>query len=68
MSEPKALPEESCPPSKSGIDGPGGYNGKTPGSIDAPVKEYPGSKNIGRSADRSGRGGGTVVGPASAKK
>lgn len=67
MSEPKSMPPDSMPDTKSGICSPAGYNGKAPSSIDAPVKEYPGSKSIGRGADRSGRGGGTVVGPASKK-
>lgn len=67
MAEPSALPPETCEVSKSGIDGPGGYNGKKPSSIDAPVKNYPGSSSIGKGADSSGKGGGTVVGPASKK-
>jgi len=33
--------------SKSGIEGPAGYNGKAPSSIAAPVKSYPGSGKIG---------------------
>ena len=64
---PSAEPEDHCSPSKSGIEGPAGYNGKAPSSIAAPVKEYPGSKSIGQGADKSGRGGGTVVGPRSSK-
>ncbi len=53
--------------SKSGICGPAGYNGKAPSSISAPVKSYPGSGSIGKSADSSGKGGGVVEGPASKK-
>lgn len=67
MSEPKAEQPESMPDSKSGICGPAGYNGKTPSSIAAPVKSYPGSASIGKSADKSGKGGGMVVGPMSNK-
>jgi len=67
MAEPSALPPDKCEDSKSGIEGPGGYNGKRPGSIAAPVKEYPGSKSIGKSANKSGKGGGIVVGPMSNK-
>ena len=52
---------------KSGISSPAGYNSKTPPSITAPVKVYPGSKNIGKGADSSGKGGGTIEGPASKK-
>ena len=59
---PSAENPSSCPTSKSGIDGPGGYNGKTPSSIDAPVKVYPGSSAIGKGASKSG---GIVEGPAS---
>lgn len=62
---PSAENPSSCPPSKSGIEGPGGYNGKKPSSIDAPVKVYPGSSSIGKGASRTG---GSVVGPASGKK
>ncbi len=53
--------------SKSGIQGPGGYNTKTPSSISAPVKVYPGSSNIGKGADKSGKGGSCIEGPASKK-
>lgn len=67
MAEPSAMPPENCETSKSGIEGPGGYNGKKPGSIAAPVKEYAGSKSIGKGADSSGKGGGVVVGPMSNK-
>jgi len=67
MAEPKSEQPESVPDTKSGICTPAGYNGKAPSSIAAPVKEYPGSKSIGRGADSSGRGGGVVEGPASSK-
>lgn len=67
MSEPKAEQPDSCPPSKSGIEGPAGYNGKAPSSIAAPVKNYPGSSSIGKGGDTSGKGGGVVVGPMSNK-
>jgi len=55
--------------SKSGICGPVGdsYNGKKPSSLAAPVKVYPGSHNLGKGADSSGKGGGVVEGPASKK-
>lgn len=53
--------------SKSGICSPAGYNGKAPGSLAAPTKIYPGSSQIGKSADKSGKGGGMVEGPASRK-
>jgi hypothetical protein len=45
-------------PSKSGIAGPAGYNGKAPSSIAAPVKKYPGSSKLANS------GGGVIEGPA----
>jgi hypothetical protein len=61
MSEPKAEQPESCPTSKSGIEGPGGYNSKDPSDISAPVKSYPGSGKLG------GKTGGIIVGPASKK-
>lgn len=32
---------------KSGIEGPAGYNGKAPSSIAAPLKVYPGSSKLG---------------------
>ncbi len=67
MSEPKAEQPTSMPDSKSGIKGPAGYNSKTPSSIDAPAKSYPGSGMLGRGADRSGKGGGMIEGPASKK-
>lgn len=51
--------------SKSGIiEGPGGYNGKTPGSLEAPTKIYPNSSTIGRGASKTG---GMIEGPASGK-
>ncbi len=67
MAEPSSTPPETMPDSKSGICGPAGYNGARPSSIAAPVKEYPGSKSIGKGADSSGKGGGVVVGPMSNK-
>lgn len=68
MAEPSSTPPETMPDTKSGICSPAGYNGKAPSSIAAPVKEYPGSKSIGKGADSSGKGGGTVVGPMSGSK
>ena len=53
--------------SKSGIEGPSDYNGKTPSSLAAPVKSYPGSGSLGKSADKSGKGGDCIEGPASKK-
>ena len=50
--------------SKSGIEGPAGYNGANPKSLDAPVKIYPGSNSIGKGASKDG---GFIVGPASGK-
>ena len=38
--------------SKSGIVGPAGYNGKTPSSIAAPTKVYPGSQNLGKAGSK----------------
>ena len=52
---------------KSGIQSPAGYNGKTPSSISAPVKVYPASSKIGSGADKSGKGGSMIEGPASKK-
>jgi hypothetical protein len=49
---------------KSGIEGPGGYNfGHRPSSIAAPVKHYPGSGSIGKG--HTSGGGKTIEGPAS---
>lgn len=50
--------EEKYKESKSGICGPAGYNGKAPKSLEAPVKEYPGSSKLANS------GGGVIKGPA----
>lgn len=50
---------------KSGIESPADYNGKSPSSISAPVKTYPASSKIGKGADKSGKGGGCIEGPAS---
>ena len=62
---PTAEPPSTQADSKSGICTPAGYNGKTPSSIAAPVKVYPGSSNIGKGASRTG---GIISGPASGKK
>lgn len=51
--------------SKSGIEGPGGYNSKTPPNLNAPTKIYPGSHNLGKGADSSGKGGDCIEGPLS---
>lgn len=67
MADPKAEQPASMPDSKSGICGPAGYNSKAPKDISAPVKVYPGSSSIGKGADRSGKGGGMIEGPASKK-
>lgn len=49
---------------KSGIQGPAGYNSREPKNIDAPVKIYPGSASIGKNASKDG---GFIEGPASGK-
>ena len=50
--------------SKSGIQGPAGYNSREPKSLEAPTKVYPGSQNLGKGASKDG---GFIVGPASGK-
>lgn len=37
---------------KSGIESPAGYNGKTPGNLKAPTKVYPGSHSLGKGSGK----------------
>ena len=49
---------------KSGIQGPAQYNGKSPSNLEAPTKIYPSSSQIGKGASKDG---GFIEGPASGK-
>lgn len=46
--------------SKSGIQGPAGYNGKVPPNLNTPGTKYPGTANMPKGPS----GGGMIEGPA----
>lgn len=55
---------DPMPVTKSGIETP---TVPPKESLEVPVKVYPGSGQLGRRADKSGKGGGMVKGPLDCK-